>query len=132
MMKNKSIEFEDVEIISESLGDSSSKFINFIARQVDNLTGSNRGSWVTETMILSDLTHDKSELREVYKNNKMAIDSYFSQVDVEKIINLAGPDAVERIQYTLTDRAKNNVPGFLIGGITGAAITALVIQKNKQ
>lgn len=132
MIGNKSIHIEDAEIISESLGDSSGGFIDFIARQVDKLTSRNRGSWVTETIILSGMAHDRNELRNSYSANKTAIDSYFSNVNVEEVMKSVAPETIERIQYTFSERAKNNIPGFVIGGATGAVIAAIIIQKRKK
>jgi hypothetical protein len=132
MIGSKSIEIEDAQIISETLGDSGSGFIDFIARQVDKLTSRNRGSWITETIILSDLALDKEALRNEYQANKSQIDSYFDQVDVQKVMKTIAPDQIERIQYTFSERTKNNLPGFMIGGLTGAVITAIILQKRKK
>ncbi|MEX1161402.1 MAG: hypothetical protein WEA79_11145 [Balneolaceae bacterium] len=120
----------DAEIISESLNDSG--FLNFIAEQAERLTRKNRGSWVTETLILSDMAKDRSALRDAYRINKESVDAYFGQVDVEKVVHSIAPDAIERIKYSLSERAKNNIPGLVVGGVTGAALAAIIIQKRKK
>lgn len=130
MSRKNRIHIEEAEIISESLNDSG--FLNFLAAQAEKLTRNNRGSWVTETLILTDLANDRTALRDAYRNNKRSVDAYFENVDVEKVIQNIAPDQLERIQYSLSERAKNNIPGFIAGGIAGAALAAIIIQKRKS
>jgi hypothetical protein len=124
----------DAEIISEetvSLADGDNEFIKWVARKADQLTSGNRGSWVTEALILADYVKDKDRLRAAYKNAEPEIDAYFEQVDIQQMINDAGPSVQERVQIGLTDIVKNNVPGFLAGSLLTAG-TILAIKKYKN
>lgn len=124
----------DAEIISEEtvpLSDGDNDFIKWVARKADRLTAGNRGSWVTEALILGDYAKDKEKLREVYNNTDPQIDAYFEQVDIQKIINDAGPGIQQRVEIGLVDLVKNNVPGFLAGTIVAAG-SILAIKKYKN
>lgn len=125
-------DIEDAQIISEStLSDSDGAFIQFMARQVDRLTGDNRGSWITEGIVMADLAEDKQRLRNTYRTNKSAIDTYFNAVDVEKLLNEVGPGVQEQIKTSMMERIKNNVPGFIAGTIATAGIIAAIKHKKK-
>lgn len=126
-------DIEDAEIISEStLSDSNGSFIRFMARQVDRFTGDNRGSWITEGLVLADLAENKDQLRGTYRANKAAIDQYFSHVDVEKLMNEIGPGVQQQIKTAMTERVKNNIPGFLAGTLVTAGIIAAMKYKKKN
>lgn len=115
--------------LNDSLG--SNSFIGWIAGTVDNLTEGNRGSWVTEAIILAGYAENKEALRDAYFDNKPAIDRYFSKVDVEKIINDVGPGLQKKITQNVVTRVKNNVPGFLLGSLITAG-TIYGIKKYKE
>lgn len=127
-------DIEDAQIISEEpLADSMGEngFISWIAGQVDNITANNRGSWVTEALILADYDTNEEQLRSAYEANKPAIDHYFANVDVEKVINDVAPGVQEQITQKATSMVKNNVPGFLAGTLLTAA-TIYGIKKYKN
>jgi hypothetical protein len=121
----------EAEIISEEnlpLSDSDNNFMKWVARKADQLTSGNRGSWVTEALVLADYANDDQKLRKAYQNGSTEIDAYFEQVDVQQIINDAGPGIQERVKTGATELVKNNVPGFLAGTIVAAG-SILAIKK---
>ncbi|WP_020402798.1 hypothetical protein [Gracilimonas tropica] len=128
-MSFKNSNIQDAYIISETLHDGENEVIDFIARQAEKITKNHRGSWVTEALALADLAKDNDGLRSAYNQNKEALDQYFSHVDVEKTVRMVGPDFKEQVKLSLRERAKNNLPGFAIGFVTGAFIFAL--KKSK-
>lgn len=130
-MNSKRPFIQDAEIVSETLNDSGSDFMSFIARQVDKLTSNSRGAWVTETLVLADLAKDNSKLRTAYAEYKKPIDDYFNQINVEKALRMAGPDLTRQIQLSMSERAKNNIPGFLAGMAFGAVAYKIIKKKKK-
>jgi hypothetical protein len=52
-------------------------------------------------------------------------------VDVQAIINDAGPSVQQRLETGLVERVKNNVPGFLAGTILAAG-SILATKKYKD
>jgi hypothetical protein len=124
----------DAEIISEEtvpLADGDNDFMKWVARKADQLTSGNRGSWVTEALVLADYTKDDQKLRKAYQNADAEIDAYFEQVDIQKIINDAGPGVQERIKVGAADLVRNNVPGFIAGSLVAAG-TIIAIKKYKN
>jgi len=121
----------DEETLPLSGNGNGSTWIQWLAKQADNITSGNRGGWVTEALILADLTDNEEQLKSAYQANKQAIDRYFEQVDVEKIINDAGPGIQKRLQKGITETVKNNVPGFLAGTIVAAG-SIIAIKKYRD
>lgn len=125
------LEIEEAEIIEEhTLSDSGSDFTGWLARQADRLTKGNRAGWITEGLILSEFALNEDELRKAYEENKDALNDYFDQVDIEKVINESG--AGKSLEIAMAERVKNNLPGFAAGTLAAAGVFALIKYKNKQ
>lgn len=126
---------EEAQIIGEEttpLADNKGNgWLGWVAKQADSITSGNRGGWVTEALILADLAENEEKLKSAYSKNEQAIDEYFEQVDVQKIINDAGPGIKKRIENGMIDTVKNNVPGFLAGTIAAAG-SIIAIKKYKD
>lgn len=127
----KTIQIEDAQILSESTR-SNNQFTGFLARQINRLTSRNRGSFVTEALILADLVPDKEAIRSQYLANQAAIDRYFDLVDMERLIQEFSGDVVEKIQTNAGERIKNNLPGFAVGAATGAIVLAVIVNKKQS
>lgn len=116
---------EDADVISEQgrpLSDGDSEFLNWLARQFETLAGDERGGWITEALVLANLTNNPKGLREAYKSGKPEIDRYFNQVDIQKVAEQVGPGLQNQIKAGIADRVKNNVPGFIAGSLVAAGI----------
>jgi hypothetical protein len=123
----------EAEIISEEsapLGDGND-FVSWAARTADRLTSGNRGSWITEAIILAGYAKDKKQLRSAYQQNKPAIDAYFEQVDVEKVLNESGDKLRRQLSDGLQKKIKNYTP-LLLGGTVLAAGTIFAIKKMSK
>lgn len=75
---------------------------------------SNKGKYMTEAIAMSGYAKSASRLRQVYRENSQAIDSYFDEVDTPKV--------VAQILRTQVDNAKDKVNSNLpiIIGIAAA------------
>jgi hypothetical protein len=129
-MSRKLGDIEEAVVLEETTLSDGNGF-SWLARQADWFTSRNRGSWVTEGIILADYAKNKDRLREAYKDGKNEIDRYFDNVDVQKIVTDAGPDMRKRVKTGLLELVKNNVPGFVAGAVATAG-TIIAINRFKQ
>lgn len=124
---------EDAHIIEEypkpgsNLGDAN----GLVEFGIDKLSGSSdKAQWITQGVILAGLAKDNSQLANALKSGRPQLNAWFDQLDYQKISKMVSGPIAKQIKLTMSERIKNNVPGFLVGAFIAATVVSLVKKKS--
>lgn len=101
-----------------------SQVIDWLTRQLDQLTAGRKGGIATDAIILAGLAKDPTKLRGIYNSNKDAYNAYFDQVDTQALVNQFGVQ--QKISTTTKGYFKRNLPGLIIGFVGGVVISKIL------
>ena len=137
-MQKVNVDPSDVRGRAEGQGGFSGSIIDTLLRQ-DSVSGAvayvlnaaterNRGKLVTELLIAANLAGP--ELREVYQQNKDALDQYFLKIDMQRLVELIGPELTSVGESEATGSregvTQRDVISFLSGAGAGVGVRELL------
>lgn len=106
---------------------------NFITNQIDSLTSGRKGRVFTEAVILSEIAKNPIGLRSRYQANREILDSYFEEIDLNKLANKIGQDHIQKAtQKTVGGFVGANWIPFTVGVGVGAALLLIANRKTRK
>ena len=116
-------EADYVDLSDATSGKPASQIVDWLTRQLDQLTAGHKGGIATDAIILAGLAKDPSRLRQIYSSNKDAYNAYFEQVDTQKLVDRFGVQS--KVSTTTKGYLKRNLPGFVAGVLGGVLLSKI-------